>query len=253
MRLTTLLAAVALAHSLAQPAIAQTDQTDPPSPYVKAGIPAPSRAWTGADYTRAANVLGSGAAPLPRFSDSNGAPVLNRMTAVDNFDFYRSPSVPLQTRLGDYITFMGGANTLLKLYLYSPRDSAGKAQPETAALLAYLLRTAAVGLDLAEAFMPTVPRDEKYATRVEGMKKMQAGFMTTFGGAEITLTEDNGFSVADRSLVLKAMADTLPTLKRAFQADYKEELRQRLEADRAKFNGTEDRRLLDAMISQLGS
>jgi len=53
--------------------------------------------------------------------------------------------------------------------------------------------------------------------------------------------------------VLKAMADTLPTLKRAFQPFYKEELRQRLEADRAKLNDAEDRRLLDAMIGQLGN
>lgn len=248
MRLTTLLTALAL--GITQPAIGQTDT---PSPYVKAGIPAPSRAWTGADYTQAVSVLGSGTSPLPRFSDSNGAAVLNRMTAVENFDFYRNPSVPLQTRLGDYINFMQGANTLLKLYVYSPRDSAGKTQPETAALLAYLLRIAAVGLDLADAFMPTVPRDEKYATRVEGVKKMQAGFTTTFGGAEITLTQDSGFSAADRSLVLKAMADTLPTLQRAFQADYKQELRQKLEADREKLSGTEDRRLLDAMIGQLGS
>ena len=251
MRLTTLLAALAL--SLAQPAIAQTDKIDTPSPYVKAGIPAPSRAWTGADYTKAVNVLASGASPLPRFSDSNGAAVLNRMTAVENFDFYRSPSVPLQTRLGDYINFMQGANTLLKLYVYSPRDSAGKTQPEIAALLAYLLRIAAVGLDLADEFMPTVPRDEKYATRVEGVKKMQAGFTMTFAGAELTLTENNSLSAADRSLVLKAMADTLPTLQRAFQPDYKQELRQKLEADREKLSGAEDRRLLDAMIGQLGS
>ena len=254
MRLITLLAALALC--IAQPAIAQTgqgDQTDTPTPYVKAGIPTPSRAWSGADYIQAANVLGAGTSPLPRFSDGNGAAVLNRMTAVENFEFYRNPSVPLQTRLEDFITFMGGANMLLKLYLYSPRDSAGKTQPEIAALLGYLLRIAAVDMDLADAFMPTVPRDEKYATRVEGVKKMQAGFTTAFGGAEITLTEDNGFSAADRSLVLKAMADTLPTLKRAFPPDYKEELRQRLEADRAKLNGAEDRRLLDAMISQLGS
>ncbi|WP_426395967.1 hypothetical protein ACN9M1_16225 [Ralstonia sp. R-29] len=249
MRLTTLLAALAL--SVAQPAIAQTGKTDTPSPYVKAGIPAPSRAWTGADYTQAVNVLESGASPLPRFSDSNGAAVLNRMTAVENLDFYRNPSVPLETRYGDYLALSIGINTLMTLYLDSPRDSAGKTQLETAAIVAYRLRVAVAGLDLVDELISTVPKDEKYATRVANMKTMQTAYSSTLGDAEVMLTAEHGFSAAGRSLVLKAMADTLPTLKRAFQPFYKEELRQRLEADRAKLNDAEDRRLLDDMIGQL--
>ena len=251
MRLTTLLAALAL--SLIQPAIAQADKTDTPSPYVKAGIPTPSRAWTGADYTQAVNVLESGASPLPRFSDSNGAAVLNRMTAVENLGFYLDPSVPLETRFGDYLALSIGANTLFTLYVESPRDSAGKTQLETAALMAYRLRIAVAGLDLVDALISTVPRDEKYATRVASMKTTQTAYAATLGDAEIMLTAEHGFSAAGRSLVLRAMADTLPTLKRAFQPFYREELRQKLEADRAKLSDAEDRRLLDAMIGQLGN
>ncbi|MGM3274760.1 hypothetical protein [Ralstonia sp. 24A2] len=251
MRLTTLLTALAL--SLAQPAIAQTDQTDTPSPYVKAGIPTPSRVWTGADYTQAVNVFQSGDSPLPRFSDSNGAAVLNRMTAVENLDFYRNPSVPLETRYGDYLALSTGVNTLMTLYVYSPRDSAGKTQLETAAIVAYRLRVAVAGLELTDAFIPTFPRDEKYADRVANVKHGQPPFGATLGDAEVMLTAEHGFSAAGRSLVLKTMADTLPTLKRAFQPFYKKELRQKLEADRAKLDDAEDRRLLDAMIGQLGN
>ena len=251
MRLAILLTALAL--SIAQPVIAQTDQTDNPSPYVKAGLPEPSRAWTGADYTQAVNVLESGASPLPRFSDSNGAAVLNRMTAVENLGFYRNASLPLETRYGDYLALSIGVNTLSTMYVDSPRDSAGKTQLETAALVAYRLRVAVAGLGLMDALISTVPKDEKYATRVASMKDMQTSYSSTLGDAEIMLTAEHGFSAAGRSLVLKAMADTLPTLKRAFQPFYKEELRQRLEADRAKLNDAEDRRLLDAMISQLGN
>lgn len=118
-------------------------------------------------------------------------------------------------------------------------------------MLAFLLRTSAVGLDLTDEFLPTIPKDDKYATRMDGLKTVKSGLTTVFVGAEVSLTESNGFSSKDRSLLLEAMAATLPTLKRAFAPDYRVELQQKLRTDRAKFTDSNDVLRLDAMVREL--
>ncbi len=222
------------------------------SPYTAAGIPAVTREWTGADYTQAFRVLSAGSVTLPRFSDRHGTVLLDRITSTDNFSFHRNRSLPIQSRLHDHVALLQSVNSLLKLYSVKSVTDTASSKPELASLLAFLLRVSAVGLDLTDEFLPTIPRDDKYATRIDGLKTMKSGLTTMFVGAEVSLTERNGFSPKDRSLLLEAMAATLPTVKRAFASDYKVELQQKLKTDRAKFTGSNDVLRIDAMIRELG-
>ena len=119
-----------------------------PSPYVAAGIPAVTREWTGADYAQTFRVLSAGSVTLPRFSDRHGAILLGRITSTDNFSFHRYRSLPIQSRLQDYLALQQSVNSLGKLYFVKSVSDTASSRPELASLLAFLVRTSAVGLDL---------------------------------------------------------------------------------------------------------
>ena len=53
----------------AHPAVAAMAETNP---FLEAGIPAPSRTWTGPDYERTIEILTAGKVPLPSFADPQG-------------------------------------------------------------------------------------------------------------------------------------------------------------------------------------
>lgn len=222
------------------------------NPFLEAGIPAAGREWGGPDYVRTAEILGAGKVTLPRYSDPKGAALLQRMTSTDNFSLHRNKSIALSVRMEDFLQVQQGANSLLKLYLNATVQGTDY-KPEMARLAAFVLHSSALGVDLVEEMLPTLPRDEKYETRMAGLKQMNSGLTTIFVGSEQMLTPRNGFSAEELSVLLEAMARTLPRLKQAFPPEYRIELRKKLEADRVRFKADEDIRRIDAMIRELGS
>lgn len=222
-----------------------------PDPFLAAGIPAVSRSWSGPDYQRAAEILGSGKVPLPRLSDPQGAALLGRMTSLENLALERDPKLSLQSRLEDFVPLQQGASSLLKQYLAA--GARGGFRPETARLAAFLVRSSALGLELVTEMIPTVPRDDHYAARMAGAKQMNDGMTSVFVGCEQMLAPSNHFAPEDLSILLEAMAETLPRVKKTFAADFSVELRRKLEADRPRFKAPEDARRIDAMIAALGT
>ena len=227
---------------------AQTTKADK---YVEAGIPAASREWVGLDYARAYETFASGTVSLPRFSETEGARLLKRMTAIENFSFHRNRSIPFQARFEDYLKLMRGANSVLKLYYATAVNKNEKLNMEMARLVAFMLQVSALGVELVDEMMPTIPRDDKYVTRIDAMRRFYSDLTTVFVGAEVSLSERDHFSADDLSAILDAMATTLPRLKKAFAQDYRVELRKKLESDRTKFNDREDISKIDRMIHEL--
>ena len=219
--------------------------------YVEAGIPAASREWVGLDYARAYETFASGRVSLPRFSEPEGARLLQRMTSIANFSFHRNRSIPFQARIEDYFKLMQGANSVVKLYYATAVNKNEKLNMEVARLLAFMLEVAALGSELVDEMIPTMPRDDKYATRMDALKRWYSDLTTVFVGAEVSLSERHYFSADDLSAILDAMATTLPRLKKAFAQDYRVELRKKLEADRTRFNDREDTAKIDRMIREL--
>lgn len=222
-----------------------------PNPFLEAGIPAASRAWSGPDYQRAAEILAAGKVPLPRLSDPQGTALLGRMTSMENLALERDPKLSLQSRMEDFVPLQQGASSLLKQYLAA--GARGGFRPEMARLAAFLVRSSALGVELVTEMIPTLPKDERYATRMAGVKQMNDGMTTVFVGCEQMLTPSNHFAPEDLSILLEAMAETLPRVKKTFSADYRIELRKKLEDDRPRFKSAEDVRRIDAMIAALGT
>ena len=218
--------------------------------FVEAGLPAISREWMGDDYVRAAEVLAAGKVQLPHLSDAQGRLLLQRLTATENLSFCRNRTLPLEQRLDGLFKLMGGSNAISKQYMAAANKGAN-VHTELAQQLAFLLRVAVLGVQLVDEFQPTIPKDEKYAVRMDGLKQIYSGLTTMFAGAETSLSEKKFYSAEDLSLLLTAMAETLPIVKKAFASDYKLELRKKLESRRAAFPQSEDAQKLQRMISEL--
>jgi hypothetical protein len=235
--------------ALGAPAAAQ----GPSNRYVEAGIPAASRVWNGVDYERAVQILSEGKIALPRFADPQGAPLLRRITSTENFASYRNKDLPLQSRMEDYLKMYRGITSLLKLYYAEPAIGGVAPHQELAALLAFLLHGSALGIELTDEFLPTIPKDDHYEIRLAGLKQMNSGLIGVFVGAEQTLAERKVFSAEDLSVILAAMESTLPRARKAFPEDVRVELRKKLEEDKARFSAPKDLQRLDAMIRELSA
>jgi hypothetical protein len=244
MHRSVLMIAILLATHFAVAAAAETN------PFLEAGIPAAARVWSGPDYERTAEILTAGKVPLPTFSDPQGATLLQRITSTDNLALQRDKSLPLSARLQDFLQVQAGASELAKLYLAA--SDGGGYRKEVARITAFLLHSSAQGVNLISELLPTLPKDETYATRMEGLQEMKDGMTTAFVSTEGMLVEDNGFSAEDLSHLLDAMASTLPTLKQGFPPDVRIELRKKLEADKARFKKDDDAKRIDRMLGELG-
>ena len=85
----------------------------------------------------------------------------------------------------------------------------------------------------------------------KGMGQMRSGMTSIFSGAEKSLSETKFYTSDDRSMILVAMAETLPKISQAFSADFAKELRQRLEELRPKYPSPADSRAFDSMLDTL--
>jgi hypothetical protein len=218
----------------------------------QAGVPSPDREWMSFDYTLAAKVFLSNKVPLPRLSDPEGKRLLDTIVSTNNLAFYCNKSLPLQIRLSGWIALLKGANDILKQYL----AEAGKGRnvdSEMTQIEAFLLYTSVVGFKLVDEYLPQIPKDDKYETRMEGLAKMNSGAVTTFAGASTVLTAPETYNAHDRQVILSAMAETLPTFKKAFPPSYVEELKQKLSAVRPKISEPENVRRIDSMLATLAN
>ena len=205
----------------------------------------------GDEYVRVAEAIISGDVSLPRISDEQGAEKLGWLTSMENLSPYRDDSLPLTARLEDFFELQGAVNAILKQYVVAANEGE-EVHEETACVLAFSLRIAAVGFELIEAFLPTIPRDETYPARMEGLRQVRSGLTTLFVGTERSLSEREFYSAEDLSLMLDAMATTLPVLRSAFPPEYPAQLREQLETHRASFTDEKDRQNIDRMLDELG-
>jgi len=176
--------------------------------WLKAGVPAADRQWTGSDYAAVAEVLSAGKLPLPSLRDDGGRAVLERLTSTENLSFHRNPSLPLQARMEDIINVLESSNRVAKLYLAaaihgdrSPPARAGSEplHDEIARLIAFELHVMATAAELVDEYLPTMPRDDRYETRIAGMKRFASGVALGFVGALQSLSEKDFYSPADLS------------------------------------------------------
>lgn len=221
------------------------------NPFIAAGIPASDRAWIGKDYADAFEAIHKGKSALPMLEDPQGNRVFLRLINEENFGLHKNKTLPVTQRLGDFLQLQQGFNSILKAYL-AEANKGKKLHAEMAAGTAFTLHIAALGVELANEFLATIPKDETYQIRVDGMRKANGGLIISFSAVETSLGETKFYSPDDIALILQAMHTTLPTLLSAFTPDYKLELTKKLTERKTQFTG-KDLSALEDMIKILGS
>lgn len=216
-----------------------------PSP---AELPALSREWTGVDYEVVVNALAQGKLALPRFASKESGDLMRRLVAEENLSFQANDSVPIQSRLHDFLKMQASLGEIAKRYI-AEANNGQDVHTELAAVLSLMVRQSASGARLISEWIKVMPRDDTYETRMQGLEMVKSGFTKVLLGAETSLGESI-YSAADRSLILDSMADSIESLKAFLAPDVKVELRRKLEKRRGD-GTTEDDQNLDRLIREL--
>jgi hypothetical protein len=217
--------------------------------FVEAGAPAPDRAWLGSDYQKMAELLSTGKLATPTLADPDGAAILRRMWSPENFKFYRNRLLPIGERLPSMQGVQSSVQALLEVYV-KDANSGRKVSREIVETLAFGLRSSVVMLELVDEIVPTIPADRREQMDA-ALQQIRGELIRLFNVANVTLGERKVYSDADRSILLAAMAETLPAIKRVFPDEIVAEFRGRLEQRKTEFKDRADLRALDQMVQTL--
>ena len=186
-----------------------------PEQYIKLGLPAYDRPWSGTDMASAAKVLAALASKdpgqLPRYQSPRSGKVFSRLVATpQNQELSRNKSLPLQSRLQNALGDLQATSEIMKLYLASFLN--GKTSgADLIELFGGSLRSTVVAVEVFDEFIPTLKdTDPTYKARMAGVEQMKKGLAMTVSGSFDSLTE--AFDKADRLRLLEHMQETLPAI-----------------------------------------
>ena len=179
------------------------------SELVEKGCPSPDREWQAKDYTALKELLVKSTLPLPRLESESGRAVLHRLVNTENLSFHHNRNLPLETRFPDLMNLMDGTKSIMMLYIRAA-NAGEKVEKELADLLVFQLAVASAAIELTEEFMPTIPKDEKYKTRMEGFAKMKSGLATILDGAITSLSERTVYSDESVARMVRGIREYYP-------------------------------------------
>ncbi len=161
--------------------------------WIAKGCPSPDREWQAKDYRVFNELLARGTLPLPRFDSESGRSILHRLVATQNLSFHRNRTLPPEARIPDLLSLMESARGIMMLYVRAA-NAGENVERESADLIVFLLAVASTAIELTQEFVPTIPKDAKYATRMAGLAKMASGFTTLLDGAFTSISERTFYS-----------------------------------------------------------
>lgn len=184
--------------------------------YIRLGLAAPDREWSGNDIVEAEKVFASlaqkGYRQLPRYQSKRSGEIFARLTSPQNLDLFRNRSLPLDARLPQSLSYLQASNQIFKLYLSAflkkeVRDS------ELVELLGTQFRATAVVLELVDEFLPTIKKDDpKYEVRMQGLEQMKRGLAGVVAGGLQTITERESYRGSELARLVGFMQETFPLI-----------------------------------------
>jgi hypothetical protein len=216
------------------PAAPLPDRSLAAEDYIRLGLPAFDRPWSGPDMATAAQVLtdlvANDVSQLPRYESPRSGKVFARLIAAEeNLGVSRNKTLPLESRGANAGRYMLCANQVSKLYLGAfQRGKIGGR--ESIECVGAQLRTVMNMYAFMDEFLPTLDKsDPTYKTRLAGVDQMKQGLATTFAGCLQTLTERPLYQTVDLLRLLECMQETWPKLFHRLSAPARQEILVRLE------------------------
>ncbi|HEX2750086.1 MAG TPA: hypothetical protein VHM91_18915 [Verrucomicrobiales bacterium] len=187
---------------------------------------------------------------LPTLQDKAGTALFKRITSAENLEYNRNKKLPIKERLPDFMVKLQGTAELLRHYWMEGRKNPAL-HTEVTMLQVQTLHLGVLGSELADEFIPTLQKDDKYQTRMAGLEKIKRGMTQMFTGMETSLSEVNFYQPADFSSMLEAMAATVPRYAMVMSAEEKTSMVKRMSALRPRFKQESDLKSIDIILSAL--
>jgi len=192
------------------------DQSLKTEEYVRLGLPAPDKVWSGEDMLQANKVFATLALDkpeqLPRLRSSRSGDVFDRLTSIEFVQSIRSRDDPLNTRLMQGIDYVDGLKEIVKKYTSAFLNGVAR-DVEVVALNGTLLRLFVLEFELLAEFVKTLDKeDPTYAVRMQGMEQTKSGLAQVVNGHLMTLTERDRYRPPELIHLVEHMQETFPAL-----------------------------------------
>jgi hypothetical protein len=194
---------------------------------VAKGCPSPDREWQAKDYAALSDLLIKGTMPLPRLDSESGRLVLRRFVDTGNLSFHRNRNLPVEVRVSDLLKLVAGSKKTTMLY-FRAASAGQKVEREVVDLLVFQLATSATMIELAEEYIPTIPKDAEYETRMAGAKQMKSGLTTVLDGAITSLSERTFYSDESVAKMVRGIREYYPRFSSILSDSVKTEFRLRI-------------------------
>ena len=196
--------------------VAIADESLTSDEYIRHGLPAPDREWSGNDMQQAEKVLTvlvqAGNRNLPRFQSERSGEVFSRLTSARNLGMLRDRSLPLGIRFPQGLAYFQSGNQIFKLYV-AARLTNEVSDSELVEFAGAILRVTVVMLDLVDEFLPTIKKeDPTYQVRMDGVKTMKLGLAGIVAGGLQTLTDIERDRDSELLRLVDYMQETFPLI-----------------------------------------
>jgi hypothetical protein len=181
--------------------------------YIRLGMPAPDRPWSGEDMIQAQTVLAELDFPqLPRYKSQRSGEVFARMTSAENLKLFSDANLPIEVRTAQSRDYMLGFNQILMRYMTAFMKQEAT-DSELVELLGATLRSTAAQVERMYELLPSIkPDDPSYEVRMQGVEQVKRGFANVVAGALHTLKECESYRASERAKLLDYMQDTIPSI-----------------------------------------
>ena len=183
--------------------------------YLESGLPSSTREWFSVDYSTTSKILSL----KPRLLPSSNEAIFKRMVNLENLNYFKNKNNLLKNRMSQYINILKSLPVLLCLYIQK-YNSGHKVNNEIMDMMIFTLHVQSLGLTLMNEFIPTIKKDDKYETRMKGVKTFSSSLTTAFVGAEVSLGERHLYTPQNLSKLLSTMKETLPLFLQVFSIKY---------------------------------
>lgn len=189
------------------------------------GYPSPDREWFAKDIVAFQNALQDHPSSLP--NGERYADLFAKLIEGEYLGYLSDHQIPLNTRIEDSITILHAFNEILVKY-WTDLQSEPTLEDELARITAVLLDATGNAMNRVDEFLPTIPQDETYETRLAGLKQMKEGMTTVLDGAIDMVADKKSLSDNSRIIVLIAVARNYPILKNSVPMSTRKEFLRRL-------------------------
>ena len=196
--------------------------------YAEAGMPPLDRPWSGKDMTDAVRVCMSIAETssnrLPRCGSTRSNAVFERMTSVDNLAYFRDQSIPIEKRLGDFLTYMYSSNRITQIYLaaFSKNAIGGT---DVVDLYGNLIRSWATIRSILDEIVPTIDKkDPNYAPRIAHLEDIRKELGTVALGSLKMFADNRYLNTAQQKRYIGYLQTSLPEIVPVLLPEKKDEV-----------------------------